>query len=111
MPGNLLTTASTIMCPHGGQVNLSTANSKVMADGSPVLLETDIHTVSGCPFTLPAPKPSPCIRVEWTLGTTKMSINGTSALTQSSIGICYSPESAPQGVALVVNTQMKGMAT
>lgn len=110
MGGNLLTTSSTIMCPHGGQVNLITTNSRVMAEGSPVLLETDIHMVSGCPFTLPGPKPSPCIRVEWSLGTTRMSINGTPALTQSSIGICYSPESAPQGAALIVNTQMKGSA-
>jgi uncharacterized Zn-binding protein involved in type VI secretion len=111
MPGNLLTTASTIMCPHGGQVILTTANSRVTVEGSPVLLETDIHVVAGCPFTLPAPKPSPCIRVEWSLGASKVSINGTPALTQSSIGLCYSPESAPQGVALIVNTQMKGMAT
>ena len=31
MPGNLLTIASTIMCPHGGQAILFTANAGVMA--------------------------------------------------------------------------------
>lgn len=108
MAGNLLTITSTIMCPHGGQVILSTANSRVFAEGAPVLLESDIHSVAGCPFTLPGPKPSPCIRVEWALGTSKVSINGTPALTQSSIGTCYSPENAPQGVALIINTQTKG---
>jgi hypothetical protein len=34
-------------------------------------------------------------------------VNGTPVLTQSSIGMCYSPESAIQGVAVIVNTQMK----
>ncbi|NIS81336.1 MAG: hypothetical protein GTO14_14290 [Anaerolineales bacterium] len=95
------------MCPHGGQLNLMTSNSKVFAEGTPVLLELDIHTVAGCPFTLPGPKPSPCVRVEWTLGSPKASVNGTPVLTQNSIGMCYSPESALQGVAVIVNTQIK----
>lgn len=107
MPGNFLTTASTIMCPHGGQAILTTANSKVNAVSAQVLLESDVHSVAGCPFTLPGPKPSPCIRIEWNSGAIKAQVNGTNTLVQSSIGICYSPEGAPQGAAIIVNTQMK----
>lgn len=107
MPGNMLTTASTVMCPHGGQATLTTSNQRVKAEGSPVLLESDIHTVAGCVFTLPGPKPSPCIKIEWSAGASKNMVNGTKVLVKSSVGKCYSPENAPQGVATIVNTQMK----
>lgn len=110
MGANLLTTASTITCPHGGKLTLSSSNSKVFADGALVLLESDIHTVSGCPFTLPGPKSSPCVRVEWSRGSSTASVNATPVLTQSSVGNCFSPEKAPQGVAVIVNTQMKASA-
>jgi hypothetical protein len=36
-----------------------------------------------------------------------MTSAGAKPLTDSSIGICYSPEGAPQGVAVVVQTQQK----
>ena len=107
MPGNMLTTASTVMCTHGGQAILTTSNQVVKAGGSPVLLESDIHTVAGCVFTLPGPKPSPCIRIEWSAGASQNMVNGVRILVLSSIGKCYSPEGAPQGVATIVNTQMR----
>lgn len=110
MPGNILTTNSTIMCPHGGQAQLFTSNVKVNADGAPALLETDIHPVVGCPFTLPGPKPSPCIKIEWSAGASKVTVDGTPVLVQSSIGLCSSPEGAPQGTAIIVNTQVKDSA-
>lgn len=107
MPGELLTTASTIQCPHGGTVPLFTTNTRVFADGAPVLLETDPHVIAGCPFVLPGPKPSPCIRIQWMMGSPRVSVNGTPVLVKSSIGNCFSPESVLQGVALIVNTQVK----
>jgi len=105
MPNNL-TTASQVMCPHGGQTILTTSNTKVFAGGTPVLLESDIHPVAGCPFTI-GPKYSPCVRIEWTAGVSKVTVNGIKPLVQSSVGKCYSLESALQGVAIVVNTQIK----
>src|SRR5262249_52838425 len=98
-----LTTASQIMCPHGGQLALFTSNASVTAAGAPVLLESDQHLVTGCAFTVGV-KPSPCVRVTWAAGSVKSSV-GAKPLTQSSLGTCYSPEGAPQGVAAVVNTQ------
>ena len=50
---NYLTKTSTILCPHGGKANLLTANTKVFAARGAVLLESDIHPVIGCVFTLP----------------------------------------------------------
>ena len=109
MAGNVLTTASTVKCTHGGQVTLLTSNSKVLARGAPVLLETDVHPVVGCPFTV-GPKYSPCVRIEWSAGSQQMSVGGTPVLTRSSVGKCYGAEGAVQGVATVVNTQPKASA-
>lgn len=106
MPGNLLTIASTIMCPHGGQAILFTANVRATADGAPVLLETDVHPVVGCPFTIGL-KYSPCVQIRWSGGAARAGINGVPALVQSSIGLCLSPEGAPQGVATIASTQLK----
>lgn len=110
MPGNILTTGSTVLCTHGGSATLTTANTKVMSDNMQALLESDVHMVAGCPFQIPigpGTKPSPCIRIEWSVGTTQLQINGVAVLVQSSIGKCYSAEGAIQGVASIVNTQMK----
>lgn len=107
MTGEILTLQSTIMCPHGGQATLITSNSRVSTTNSFWLLETDVHTVTGCPFTLPGPKYSPCIRIEWSAGSTKTSVNGTPVLKRESTGLCYNAEGAPQGTATVANTQMK----
>jgi hypothetical protein len=111
MPGYVLTTTSTVMCTHGGQATLTTANTQVKIDGAAALLESDIHTVAGCAFTLPSGTPHPCIRIEWSGGATMCKANGTGVLTQSSIGKCISAEGATQGLAMIVMTQMKAQAT
>jgi hypothetical protein len=109
MPGNHLTTASAIQCPHGGRATLTTANTKVSAGGALVLLESDIHLVVGCPFTVGL-KYSPCIRIEWSAGASKVAAQAVKALVQSSIGKCINSEGAPQGIAMIVNTQTKAFA-
>ena len=110
MPGNVLNISSTVLCMHGGSAILTTSNSKLMVDNVPALLESDVHSVAGCQFQIPVgpgTKPSPCVRIEWSLGATQMQVNGVGVLLQSSIGKCYSPEGAMQGVANIVNTQVK----
>ena len=107
---NLLTTASQVMCPHGGQATLITSNTQVTADGSPVLLESDVHIIAGCSFAI-GPKYSPCVRIEWSAGTTASKSNGTAFLTQSSVGKCLGAEGATQGMAMVVQTQTKADGT
>ena len=109
MPGYILTTMSQITCTHGGTAILNTANTTVKIDGAPALLETDIHPVVGCPFTV-GPKYQPCIRIEWTCGATMCKVNETGVLVQSSLGKCISAEGAIQGVAIVAQTQMKAKA-
>jgi hypothetical protein len=105
MPGKLLTVASIIQCPHGGMAVLTTGNARTRAGGTFVLLESDVSTVMGCPFTI-GPKYSPCLRIQWVAPAVRVRA-GAAVLMSSSIGICVSPESAPQGVAIISNTQPK----
>jgi len=77
-----------------------------------MLLLTDTHTVSGCPFQVPAPsgtKPQPCVTVMWQVGATQTKVNSTPVLLQSSVGLCYSAEQIPQGPPSVVNVQQKAL--
>jgi hypothetical protein len=101
----ILTTASTVMCPHGGSVSLFTSNALATIGGAPALLLTDVHLVAGCPFTLPSGTPSPCVTVRWLVGATQTRVNGTPVLLQSSVGLCYSALQVPQGPPVVVNVQ------
>ena len=109
MPGKILTTTTTIQCTHGGMATLTTPNTKVFAGNMPTLLETDVHPVVGCPFTIGL-KYSPCIRIEWSAGSTSAKVNGTPVLIQSSIGKCINAEGAPQGIAIISSTQIKASA-
>lgn len=109
MPGRVLTTGSQVQCPHGGTALLSTANARVRTASGLAMLQSDVHPVAGCAFTIGA-KPSPCVRIEWAAGAAQVAVNGTKVLVDSSVGLCYSPESAPQGMALIVNAEPKAGA-
>ena len=109
MPGQILTTTSTITCTHGGRAILLTANTRVIVDGAPALLESDVHFVLGCPFTV-GTKYSPCVRIEWTAGAGKVKAVKQKVLLRSSVGKCINAEGAPQGLALIMNTQLKATA-
>lgn len=103
----VLTTSSSIMCPHGGQAILTTANSRVYAQQAQILLESDEHSVTGCSFTLPGPKYSPCVRIQWSAGSTHVVIDDTPVLLRNSVGQCLNAEGATQGVATIGNTQTR----
>jgi hypothetical protein len=102
----ILTTTSTVMCPHAGQAQLVTTNTEWLIDGSPVLLQTDVHPIVGCTFT-PGGVYTPCIMVRWASGATQTQIHGVPVLLQNSVGLCLNAAQAPQGVALVVQVQTR----
>ena len=105
MPGYVLTKASTIQCTHGGSASVTPSNTSVKADGSPILVESDVHTVAGCPF-MKGNTPSPCTEIEWSAGASKVKIDGTAVLVKSSVGQCKA-SGAVQGIATVASTQTK----
>lgn len=99
----ILTTTSTVMCPHGGLAQLITSNTEALIDGAPALLQTDVHPIVGCPFTPVAY--SPCVTIRWVTGATQTQIRGVPVLLQNSVGLCLNAAQAPQGTALVVQVQ------
>ena len=104
-----LTTTSSLQCPHGGTVSITSSNSKVTS-GTPLALATDTFTIAGCPFQIPVgvgTVPHPCVRVQWTKVDTKTLVGGVPTVSQDSVGICLAADQAPQGPVSVVSTQTK----
>jgi hypothetical protein len=102
----ILTTTSTVMCPHGGQALLLTTNTEALIDGAPALLQTDVHPIVGCPFTPVAY--SPCVTIRWITAATQTSVRNVPVLLQTSVGLCLNAAQAPQGIAIVVQVQQRG---
>jgi hypothetical protein len=102
----ILTTTSTVMCPHLGQAQLLTSNTEWLIDGAPALLLSDVHPIVGCTFA-PGGVYTPCLSVRWLSGATQTSLHGVPVLLQNSVGLCLNAAQAPQGLALVVQAQTR----
>lgn len=114
MASPLLTTASSLQCPHGGSVSITSSNTSTKADSAALALVSDTFSISGCPFQIPigtGTKPSPCIKVQWLVTNLRSQVNSTATLSSSSVGLCLSAEQLPQGPVSVVNTQAKASST
>jgi hypothetical protein len=98
----LLTTASVLMCPHGGTVTIISQNTVTKATAV-VALESDSFLIAGCAF---APVvPHPCVRVEWQVTAQKVMVNGKAVLNEASVGLCLAADNAPQGTVIINSTQ------
>ena len=111
MPGKVLTDGSTVQCPHGGSATLRHGELQDEGDERQgAARERQRHSaLGGCSFMI-GNKPSPCIKIEWSAGASKVKVNGTAVLVKSSVGKCSSPESAPQGTAIVAQADSKASA-
>jgi hypothetical protein len=105
--GRFLTVSSTLQCPHGGSVSISTTNTRAKADGGFIARATDTFTIAGCPFTLPSGTPHPCVRVDWVTSARRVDAAHGDALVEDSVGLCLAADGAPQGTVLVANTQLR----
>jgi hypothetical protein len=105
MAGAALTTASVLMCPHGGSVSIVSANTRAKAAGAPIATASDTFMIAGCSFTLPGPTPSPCMQVQWIVPAMRLKAGGAQALDAGSTGLCIAATGAPQGAVIVQNTQ------
>ncbi|MGY4532002.1 hypothetical protein ACVW0Y_001118 [Pseudomonas sp. TE3786] len=101
----ILTETSTVICPHGGMAVLTTSNVEAKVDGAAMLLISDQHSIAGCPFTTTVPMP--CLRIQWLTAATQTNLHGIPVLLQNSVGLCLNVAMAPQGTAVVVQTQQK----
>lgn len=112
MPGGTLyQVGASVLCPHGGQVLASPGNIRVKLSGQPATTMADIFSVAGCAFTVPGPKPQPCVVVKWLVPATRVKAGGIPVILKTSSGVCQSAEQAPQGSPTVIATQVrvKGM--
>src|SRR6266446_2441760 len=106
MAGNTLNINSSLQCPHGGTVQIISANVRVKVDNAFAALATDQFLIAGCPFIIGL-VPSPCITVQWILTDLRSKVNSTPTLSQSSVGLCLNAMQVPQGPVVIANTQVK----
>jgi hypothetical protein len=90
----ILTTGSTLVCPHGGTVSVGAGRSKLTVGGKPVLAQADVMgaTVSGCttPLVTPPGTPSkPCQLVTSVMAgpTPKVTVDGQPVLLDTARGL------------------------
>jgi hypothetical protein len=100
----LLNTASTLMCPHGGTVQIISANTTTQVGGAYAALASDTFVIAGCPFMI-GPVPSPCVQVNWVQPAAQSQVNGTPTLTEASVGLCVAATGAVQGPVTIVVAQ------
>lgn len=113
MSGQLLTTQSTLMCPHGGTVSIVSSNVNAKGSDAPLALATDTFTIAGCPFQIPVGTgtvPHPCLSVQWIMPNTRTMVNQTPTLSTGSVGLCLASDQVPQGPVTISQTQAKASA-
>ena len=97
----LLTTSSSLMCPHGGTVTGTPGATRASSD-STLLRASDSFSIAGCTFNVGG-SPQPCTTVQWIVTAQRVKHEGDFVLTESSVGLCIGP--APQGTVIVAATQ------
>lgn len=103
-----------MLCPHGGNVTSVPTNSRVLVQGSPIVVQPDTFPVSGCPFQIPIPggtKPQPCVTSEFLVPAFRVFVNGSPVILKQSVSMCKSVEQIPQGPTNIIQTQMRVKGT
>jgi hypothetical protein len=107
--GYVLTEATVATCPHGGSITFSASQDSVEVESSLVLLLDDNAVISGCPFNVSG-SPSPCTDIEWLLTSTRLKIENSEVLLDTSLGLCLNAASAPQGAVQITSCQSRVQA-
>jgi hypothetical protein len=107
MSGFLLHVGATALCPHGGPVSVISSNARVKVSGQPVATLSDTYTIAGCAFTVPGPKPQPCVLVQWLVLASRVRVGENPVILQTSTGLCQSAEQIPQGPPNILVTQVR----
>jgi uncharacterized Zn-binding protein involved in type VI secretion len=107
MSGLLFHAGAQAICPHGGQVTTISANTRVLVNGMPVATLGDQFVIGGCVFTVPGPKPQPCIKVQWLVPAARVMVGGQPAILATSAALAQSAEQIPGGPPTVTVTQTR----
>jgi len=99
-----ITAAAALQCPHGGAVQIVSANARAKAGGAFIASATDTFLIAGCPFVV-ALVWSPCVQVKWVVADAAVRVNGSASVSRASTGLCLNAAGAPQGPVTVIQTQ------
>jgi len=99
MSGSLVHVNANIMCPHSGHISVITTNTRVSVTGQPVVTQTDIYSVIGCPTS------KPCAIAVWIVPAAHVLVNGQPVILNTSVGVCQAADTTPQGPPIVAATQ------
>ncbi len=115
MPGFILHTGAVLSCTHGIPAQIPPVQPRVLVSGQPVATMASQVLVVGCPFTIPGPKPQPCVTVKWLVPTVRVLVMGQPALVQAAPGpgpgLCLSAEQIPNGPPMLSAVQPRVIAT
>ncbi|SOD63451.1 hypothetical protein SAMN06297387_110183 [Streptomyces zhaozhouensis] len=105
----VLSSASTVRCPHGGRVLPGPERPHaVRVAGAAVLTVAETLAVSGCPWTVNG-VPRPCRTVRWAdPGPGGVRVGGAAVVLAGAAGQCYGADLAPQGPPTVVPGGRRG---
>jgi hypothetical protein len=109
MPGMLYHVNATAICPHAGQVQEISPNTRVLVSGQQVVTLAGSHLVVGCPMTTPGGTPQPCLTVQWLVPAMRVQVMGSPAVLNTSASLCVG--SPAPGPASVLVTQTRVQAT
>jgi len=106
MPGFLLHLGATVMCMHGGQTQPVVPYPRARVGGQPIVTQSTIYTIAGCPFVPPGGN-GPCVTAQWVTAAMRVRAAGVPVLLQDSQAI-----SAPTGTPLnIIVTQFRVKGT
>ena len=115
MPGYLLHVGATVQCTHQAPCTTTPNAPRVFVSGRPVATVANVWTVTGCLFTLPGPVASPCLRVQWSMPSSRILVGGSPALLQPGpgpgAGLGLNAQQAPQGPPVVGQIQLRATGT
>jgi hypothetical protein len=82
------------------------AHFRVKVMGEIALLLSDQILINGCAFMM-GMVPSPCMRVQWIIGSNRVRVDGEPVVLDDTVGHCVSAAGAVQGNVTITNRQVR----
>jgi len=115
MPGFLMHVNAGMQCAHAGPAVIAPSQARVLVSGQPVATIASVMTVAGCVFSVPGPKPQPCVLIKWLMPAARVIVGGQPAAVLPAPGpgpgLCQSAEQIPQGPPIVSAVQTRVIGT
>jgi hypothetical protein len=102
MGSPVVTSATTVMCGHGGTATHVPTQARVLVGGSPVAVSSDQHVVAGCGLSTSS---GPfCTVLTWTVPALRVTAGGVPVLVQTSTPMGVGPGTVVSGQVRVSAT-------